>query len=307
MTSTGRGLGLTALLAALVLTAGCGASYSPTRVPSAAEKGTLQVREEVQCTNPLQSFSPDTDPGHWRKVLDEKMVVGVNADAPPLASRNLDSGALEGFEIDLATAVTDILYGEPGHLQLVTVDDQPVPRTDRSHLDLVIGQVPMTCSNWDRATFSASYLTTSTAMLVRSGDPKKPVSPTLQSLPYPTDRICTNRGNQQVLFAEAQAPGSVSQCLVRLQQGRADLIVTETAQAGGLIAQDPAVQRVPGTADTTNYAVLADSSEPELQAMVNAALSQWIASGGWQASHDRWLRPLVGEGRPPQPSYGRNQ
>lgn len=294
------------LLSAALLLVGCGSTYTPPRGPRptrAPSPVMIGDRPASTCSDSLQSYAPAS--ATISGLDSDKMVVGVNTDAPPLAWQS-QTGAFQGFEVDLATAVVDHLYGEPGHLRLVPIDDDSLPEDFSNGVDLIIGQVPLTCGNWDRATLSASYLTTSNTLLARVSDPTELKAPTLESLPYPNERICTNTGTGQRQLAGARGAASVSQCLVWLQQGEIDLIVTESARATGLLQQDRTLRRLADLPEPVNYGVAAGKDRTELQAGVNEALSQWIASGRWQASHDRWLREDLGDGRPPQPSYGRN-
>lgn len=294
------------VLSAALLLVDCGSTYTPPRGPRptrAPSHVTIGERSESTCSDSLQSYAPA------RTIISalnsDKMVVGVNTDAPPLAWQG-QTGEFQGFEVDLAKAVVDHLYGEPGHLRLVPVDDDSLPEDFSYGVDLIIGQVPLTCGNWGRATLSASYLTTSTTLLARVSDPTELKAPTLESLPYPNERICSNTGTTERQLAGARGAPSVSQCLVWLQQGEIDVIVTESAQAAGLLKQDRTLRRLADLPEPVNYGVAAGKDQAELQAGVNGALSQWIASGRWQASHDRWLREDLGDARPPQPSYGRN-
>lgn len=295
---------LAGALAATLLLAGCGSTYSPTRKPrpTVAAGHRVGAQSASECGDSLQSYAPAAGPVPWRL---DNLTVEVNTDAPPLSFRNQD-GNFEGFEIDLARAVADHLYGERGHLRLIPVtdDEQLLPRLGSSR-HLLIGQVPMSCTNWERATLSATYLTTSTSLLVRAGDPTTLAEPSLERLPYPSRRICTNAGTTQPNLEGALAAESPSQCLMWLQQGDVDLIVTETAQAAGLLKQDRTLRELARLPGTVNYGIAASRDDAEIQTGVNAALSQWIASGGWQQSYDRWLRADLGDGRPPQPSYGR--
>lgn len=295
-----------AMLCAVLLLVGCGSTYTPPPGPSPTRAPSVGEVPESNCSDSLQSYAPNW-PGAAQLPTGE-LTVAVNTDAPPLAWQS-QTGEFQGFEVDLAHAIADHLYRGPGHLRLVPADDDllnllPNDREDAHPVDLAIGQVPLTCGNWDRATLSASYLTTSTALVGRVGAPIPQSLDSLTTMPQPHDRVCTNEGTGQPQLTGARAASSMSECLMWLQQGDVDLIVTEAAQAHGLLEQDPTLRSVADD-DAINYGVAAGQSWSGLQAGVNQALSQWIASGGWQQSYDRWLREDLGDARPPQPSYGR--
>jgi polar amino acid transport system substrate-binding protein len=100
-------------------------------------------------------------------------------------------------------------------------------------------------------------------------------------------------------------------CLVRLQLGEADAVVTDGALAASQAAQDPTVQ-LKGEAFTTEYYGVAMRKDAhDLVRRVNHILADYRedTSDGWQASYERWLSRTLREdsadSEPPAPRYRR--
>ncbi len=75
----------------------------------------------------------------------------------------------------------------------------------------------------------------------------------------------------------------------------------------GLAAQDPYAVVPPGQTKFTAepYGIGVNEANTDLVRFINAVLEQSRADGSWQDSYDKWLRPTLGQGTQPQPTYGR--
>ena len=95
-------------------------------------------------------------------------------------------------------------------------------------------------------------------------------------------------------------------CLVRLQLGEVDAVVTDGALAASQAAQDPTIE-LKGAAFTTEYyGVAMKKDATDLVRRVNQILVDYRADG-WQASYDKWLSATLGAdstaSEPPAPQY----
>lgn len=87
-------------------------------------------------------------------------------------------------------------------------------------------------------------------------------------------------------------------CLVRLQLGEADAVVTDGALAASQAAQDPSVELKGGTFTTEFYGVaMKKGSDDDLVRRVNQVLADY-RKDGWRQSYDKWLAPTLGPDSP---------
>ena len=84
-------------------------------------------------------------------------------------------------------------------------------------------------------------------------------------------------------------------CLVALQQGYVDGILTDDAILYGFLAQDPHTKLLPGNITNEPYGLAISKSRPEFVRFVNAVLEQMHAR--WTKSWDRWFGSLQVGGR----------
>lgn len=96
-------------------------------------------------------------------------------------------------------------------------------------------------------------------------------------------------------------------CLVRLQMGEVDAVVTDNALAAGQAAQDPAVELKGAPFTTEYYGVATKKGADDLVSRVNKVLVDYRAGGMeslWMQSYRNWLKDgLPGITAPPAPKY----
>jgi polar amino acid transport system substrate-binding protein len=97
-------------------------------------------------------------------------------------------------------------------------------------------------------------------------------------------------------------------CLVQLQLGQADAVVTDGALAASQAAQDPTVELKGTTFTKEYYGVAMNKSADDLVRRVNRILETYRTSPtGWRASYTKWLQPTLQadskSANPPVPQY----
>ncbi|CAL9461484.1 hypothetical protein SUDANB176_02651 [Streptomyces sp. enrichment culture] len=320
-----------ALLFALALTcvgapAGDGARTSGRSVGHAAP-----ARADEECTDPeKQTLSPSRADGDTIEAIKNrrgerrKLVVGVDQNSYGWGYRDPnsgESGRLEGFDIDLVHRIAEDILGDPDAVQFKAIPtDQRIPAIQDGRVDMVVRTMTINCTRLEEVAFSAPYFKTGQQVLAPKSSPIEGYDETL------ADReICTATGSTAYAkLAEDKEAGRLPEstdirttvpnqldCLVRLQLGEVDAVVTDGALAASQAAQDPTVQ-LKGEAFTTEYyGVAMKKDADDLVRRVNQILVDFRADteDGWQDSYDEWLSDtLAGDpsnSEPPAPVYAR--
>lgn len=308
---------LAALVAVAALSACAG---TPTPVPPRPQvQDTLPPPAAAPtCNNATQSFTPGALPGPDQLPAGSTMaeikkrgrlVVGVSSDSFLLGSRNPQTGVIEGFDIDLAHAMAQAIFGPDARAQLrvISAADR-IPVLQNHEVDLVVRNMTMTCGRWQDIAFSAEYYRSGQKLMVRRGSGITDLNSLAEH------RVCAPRGTSTLTQIQQLAPRAElvpsdthTGCLVLFQQGRVDAITGDDTVLAGLAAQDPYAVVLPGAAFTEEpYGIGVPADHVDMARFVNGVLERMNTDGRWQASYDRWLRPTLGEGRQPTPVYGRN-
>ncbi|MGD1223941.1 MULTISPECIES: glutamate ABC transporter substrate-binding protein [Streptomyces] len=271
-----------------------------------------QVKAE-ECTDPQdRSLAPSGDEsGDTITAIKKRgyLSVGVDQNSYRWGYRNPNRGGsdLEGFDIDLAHRIAREILGDENAVRFHAIPtNQRIPAIQSGQVDMVVRTMTINCERLDQVAFSAPYFTTGQQVLAPRTSPIKGYGKTLAH-----QRICTAAGSTAYdkLDADKKAGKLVSSadisttvpnqldCLVRLQLGEVDAVVTDGALAASQAAQDPTVVLKGDTFTTEYYGVAMKLGADDLVRRVNQVLVDYRKSG-WRASYDKWLSATLGENSP---------
>ncbi|MCX4908626.1 glutamate ABC transporter substrate-binding protein [Streptomyces sp. NBC_00878] len=275
------------------------------------------------CVDPeKQSLSPDsgTQDGATVQKIKVKgyLTVGVDQNSYRFGYRDPNSTStsaqLEGFDIDLVHAIADQIVGKKKN----NVHFQAIPTSERiraiqeGKVDMVVRTMTINCKRLEDVAFSSPYFETGQQVLA----PKKS-DITGYDKSLAGKRICSASGSIALEKLEADLESGVIpksadistivpnqlDCLVRLQLGEVDAVVTDGALAASQAAQDPTVQLKGEPFTDEYYGVAMNKKAPDLIRRVNQILVDY-RKADWQKSYNTWLAGTLGEsGGPPPVQY----
>ncbi|MGW1000521.1 glutamate ABC transporter substrate-binding protein [Streptomyces sp. NPDC002520] len=273
---------------------------------------------QKQTLSPSGADGPTIDAIKSRTGVKRKLVVGVDQNSYHWGYRNPNNAGaeLEGFDIDLVHKIAQDILGDPDAVQFKAIPtSQRIPAIQDGRVDMVVRTMTITCSRLGEVAFSAPYFKTGQQVLAPKSSSVTGYDETLAH-----KRICTATGStaygklkadrdKGTLPATTDISTTVPNqldCLVRLQLGEVDAVVTDGALAASQAAQDPTLE-LKGEAFTTEYyGVAMKKDASDLVRRVNRILVDYRGSG-WQASYDRWLSATLGKdagpSKPPAPQY----
>jgi len=316
-------LKLTALVAGVLLLAGCGSGqYDATPLPgttSSAPSGgsTSAPSTPPTCANPLASYAPTgpnpapgaMDAGTYMKTIQDRrrLIAGVSADTLLLGARNPVSDQIEGFDIDMLKLVSTAIFGTPDRIEFrVITAAQRIPALTEGTVDIVPRNMTINCARWEQIAFSAEYYRSGQKVLVPSTSPAE----TLDDLAG--KRVCAPNSSTSMdklkQFKKVIPVGADTHtgCLVMFQQGKVDAITGDDTVLAGLAAQDPYAKVTKARFTEEPYGLGMSKQHPEFVRFVNKVLEQAKADGQWKAAYNRWLAAALGPApAPPKPVYGR--
>ncbi|MEU0690467.1 glutamate ABC transporter substrate-binding protein [Streptomyces uncialis] len=301
---------LTALFVLLPVTRG-GGSGSPA-LGGSGVAGALRTNA-ANCEPEASSLRPstsDTGPAVSEIRKRGRLVIGVDQNSYRWGYRdpnNAKDGGLEGFDIDLARAIADAILPEGGTVQYRAIPtNQRIPALKDGQVDMIVRTMTITCERLKEVDFSTAYFKTGVQVLAPRTSPITGFNGTLAG-----KRVCSATGSTAETELRKRSYGadiSVTvpnqlDCLVRLQLGEVDAVVTDSALAAGQAAQDPTVELKGKPYNTEYYGVAMKKGADDLVRRVNQVLVDY-RRGDWQESYDDWLAEDLGKGgQPPVPQY----
>ncbi|MGW2053628.1 glutamate ABC transporter substrate-binding protein [Streptomyces sp. NPDC001840] len=312
--------GVSAMAAACVLTASLTLLPLAHTVDENAEKSAQRTATAVpatapaECENPEASLRPSAADGPTIERIRQKgkLTVGVDQNSYRWGYRNSATGELEGFDIDLARAIAEDILGDRNAIIFRAIPTNlRIPALQNGTVDLVVRTMTVNCDRIQQVAFSTAYFLAGQQVLAPIGSPVTGYDGSLSG-----KRVCTAKGSTAYEELEKQSHGAVFKdktvpnqldCLVRLQLGEVDAVVTDNALAAGQAAQDPGVELKGKPFTTEYYGVAAKLGNDDLIRRVNQVLVGYRAGGEnspWMASYNRWLRTDLGAtAGPPVPRY----
>ncbi|MEV6782648.1 glutamate ABC transporter substrate-binding protein [Streptomyces sp. NPDC051098] len=284
--------------------------------------GTATPVKADTCTTPEASLRPSAADGPNIAAIRErgKLVVGVDQNSYRWGYRNPASGALEGFDIDLAHAIAeDILGSRDAVIFRAIPTNQRIPALNNGTVDIVVRTMTINCARIKQVAFSTAYFQAGQQVLASKGSAITGFDESLKG-----KRVCSAEGSTAYEALEKNSFGAVFKdphdeqptdedvltvpnqldCLVRLQEGLVDAVVTDNALAAGQAAQDPAVELKGGKPFTTEYyGVATKLGKDDVVRRVNRVLDNY-RRGPWTDAYNKWLAAdLPGIAGPPAPKY----
>ncbi|MFG2828542.1 glutamate ABC transporter substrate-binding protein [Streptomyces sp. NPDC048434] len=267
------------------------------------------------CTarNAAESLRPSPDDGAAVKRIKEKgqLVVGVDQNTYRWGYRDPATGTLEGFDIDLARAIAEDLLGpHPKVVFKAVPTNQRIPALQKRSVDMVVRTMTINCARKQQVAFSTSYFQAGQQVLAPIASKVRAFDDSLRG-----KRVCTAAGSTGETALTAQRHGAKVltvpnqlDCLVRLQLGQADAVVTDSALAAAQAAQDPAVELKGEPFTDESYGVAMNKDDTDLVRRVNKVLDDYRGGGddsSWMRAYRKWLKAdLPGISGPPSPEYG---
>ncbi|MFK4100230.1 glutamate ABC transporter substrate-binding protein [Streptomyces sp. NPDC019531] len=283
---------------------------------------TIKAHPEEQTLSPSSADGPTIDKIKARQGEKRKLIVGVDQNSYRWGYRNPNGGAeadLEGFDIDLVHRIAQDILGDANAVQFKAIPtNQRIPAIQKGRVDMIVRTMTINCSRLSDVAFSAPYFKTGQQVLAPKSSDIKGYNSTLAN-----KKICTAEGSTAFskldedkdsgdLVTSANIRTTVPNqldCLVRLQLGEVDAVVTDGALAASQAAQDPTVELKGSPFTTEYYGVAMKKDADDLVRRVNQILVDYRrdTTDGWQASYNRWLSATLDEdsakSEPPPPRY----
>ncbi|MGK8512612.1 transporter substrate-binding domain-containing protein [Nocardia asiatica] len=216
-------------------------------------------------------------------------------DYPPYSIRD-DAGGHRGVDVDLAQGFAALL-GRPIEFVPVTWATLKTDFAERN-CDLAVGGISDLPSRRAFADFSITYGTDGKAPVTHRADGA--AYSTIAEINRPDVRVIANRGGTNEEFARKNFPAAQLTLwpdnltiFGELEQGRADVFVTDSVEGRYRVRQHPDLQVLHPESpfDSFGKVLLVRKGDPVLAAMVDAYLATQLATGAVDRLFDQWIGP----------------
>lgn len=279
-----RWMAILALALGVLVASGCGDD------DESADGGTT-------ATTQARTFDEGTTMARLQQA--GEITIGVKFEVPPFGFKNVQSGDVEGFDIDVAQAIADELGVEANYIEALS--DNRIPFLKDGTADLILSTMTINAERDEEIDFSDPYFIARGRILVKEDD---------DSINGVGDlggkEVCTALGSTYEDTLKREAPtakrrlvDSYSECLELIQNGAVDAVSTDDVILTGMIIQDDSLKLVGEPLTTEPYGVGIKDGDSAFQEFVSEVVQKFKDDGRWAASYQKWVGQYTEEDAEP--------
>lgn len=233
----------------------------------------------------------------YQKVKQSKTITwGVRADTRLFGLMSTKNGEIEGFEIDLAKALTKQMLGKDGKAQFIQTSPKTrIPLLRNGNIDVILATMTITPERAKQVDFTKPYFPAGQALLV----PKNSKIKNIRQLDGKT--VLAVKGTTAVENVAKFAPKAkvleyddYGQAFTALKAGQGQAMTTDNGILAGIASENPGYKLVGGTFTHEPYGMAVDKGQTQLRDHLNQALSALKKDGTYQKISKKWFGNVAG-------------
>jgi polar amino acid transport system substrate-binding protein len=218
------------------------------------------------------------------------LIAGVDQNTFLFGYRDTTTNTLDGFDIQMVRYIAQAIFGDPTKVQFKAITSaQRVTELKSGEVDLVARTFTISCARLQDVAFSSVYYEAQRKLLVRADSTVKSIDD------MGGKRVCATVGSDSLANsggAKQPIPVAVndwSDCLVMLQQGQVDGVVTDDTILAGMKAQDQNTKIVGKSIAPEPYGIAFPKQNTDFVRFVNGVLAQVRGDGDWTSTYKKWV------------------
>lgn len=223
----------------------------------------------------------------------DKIVFGVKNDTRLFGLKNPSSGKVEGFDIDIAKALTKEILGDESKAEFVEVTSKTrVQLLQNGKIDAVVATMTITEERKKEVDFTDVYFEAGQSLLVKKGSKIKSVD----DLKKGTKVIAVKGSTSAINIAEKAPDAEVlqyenySEAFTALKSGQGDALTTDDSILYGMADEDPNFELTGGQFTEEPYGIAVKKDSPELVKALNDALKALKDNGTYDEIYNNWIK-----------------
>lgn len=224
---------------------------------------------------------------------------GVKYDTRLFGMMNIESRKVEGFDIDIAKALTKRILGKEGHADFVEVTSKTrIPLLKNANIDAIIATMTITDERKKQVDFSDVYFDAGQSLLVKKDSPIKSINDLNQKT-----TVLAVKGSTSAINIRKHAPDAkilelenYSEAFTALKSGQGDTMTTDNSILLGMAYENPEYTLVGGTFTNEPYGIAINKRQDNFLHSVNNALEEIISDGTYDKIYQKWF-PDTTEGK----------
>lgn len=223
---------------------------------------------------------------------------GVKADAKLFGLMNTKTSIDEGFEVDVAKALTKEILGKDGKAVFVPITSSTrVPLLRNGNIDAIIATMTITPEREKQVDFTRSYFNAGQAILVKKGSPIQSVKDLNKKGKVVIGVVGSNSVQNIGKFApkaKVLQMSDYAQALTALKSGQGDALTTDNGILYGMSVDNPGYVVVGGSFTQEPYGIAVNQGQTNFKNRLNKALTTIENDGTYNKILKKWFGNVEG-------------
>lgn len=233
----------------------------------------------------------------YQKVKQSRTINwGVRADTRLFGLMSVKTGKIEGFEIDLAKALTKQILGKKGQANFTQITSSTrIPLLKNGNVDVILATMTITPEREKQVKFSQPYFRSGQSLLVSNHSKIKKVS----QLNHKT--VLAVKGTTAVANIKKFAPKAkvleyddYGQAFTALKAGQGQAMTTDNGLLAGIASENPGYHLAGGTFTTEPYGIAVNKGQDQMAKKLDQALTTLKRNGTYDRLIRKWFQGISG-------------
>jgi len=224
------------------------------------------------------------------------IVWGVKYDTRLFGMMDIKTGEPEGFDIDLAKAITKEILGKNGKAQFVEVTSKTrIPLLKNGNIDAIIATMTISAERKKQVDFSQVYFDAGQSLLVKKDSPIQSVKDLKKGTVVLAVKGSTSVNNIKKVAPEAKVLEleNYAECFTALKSGQGQAMTTDNAILMGMASQDKHYHLVGGNFTTEPYGIAVNKGQKAFLTRINKAIDTLKANGEYAKLQKKWFKGML--------------
>lgn len=230
---------------------------------------------------------------------------GVKADTNLFGFYNLKTARLEGFDIDIGQALTEVMTNDRGKAEFVEVNSKTrIPLLKTGKIDGIIATMTINEDRAKEVDFSDVYFNGGQSLLVPEDSEINGLEDLTSEHTVLAIKGSSSTRNMRELAPQVEVLDleNYSEGFVALQSGQGDALTTDDAILLGMIDQNPGYRLAGKSFTAEPYGIAINKGQDNFHEMLEEALDTIQGNGVYDAIYDKWFGDILPANAPGSPS-----
>lgn len=230
---------------------------------------------------------------------------GVKADTNLFGYYNIAEGEIEGFDVDIASALTDEMTNGEGEAEFVEVTSKTrIPLLKNGKIDGILATMTITEEREKEVDFSDVYFNGGQSLLVHEDSEINGIDDLTEEHTVLAIKGSSSTQNMRELAPQVDVLDleNYSEGFVALQSGQGDALTTDNAILLGMIDTNPDYRLAGSNFTEEPYGIAINKGQEAFNERLDEALDTIQGNGVYDEIYAKWFGEILPADSPDSPS-----